>query len=97
MYAFSSFEKVSQLAVKECNIISAPKSCDLNSILSKLLIECLDSIIPSLTDLFNYSLISGILPQCFMSDLVSPIHKKRCLDHNDLNSLSLSYALMLKY
>ena len=53
---------------------------------SKLLIECLDSILPSLTDLFNSSLASGIFPQCFKSALVAPILKKRCLDHNDLNN-----------
>ena len=60
---FSSFEKVSQLTVKECIPISDPKSCELDPIPSKLLIECLDSILPSLTDLFNYSLASDIFPQ----------------------------------
>ena len=54
---FSSFEKVSQLTVKECILNSAPKSCDLDPIHSKLLIECLISILPSLTDLFNSSLV----------------------------------------
>ena len=83
---FSSFEKVSQLTVKECIISSAPKSCELDPIPSKLLIECLDSILPSLTDLFNSSLASGIFPQCFKSALVTPILKKRCLDHNYLNN-----------
>ena len=83
---FSSFEKVSQLTVKECILSSAPKSCELDPIPSKLLIECLDSILPSLTDLFNSSLASGIFPQCFKSALVTPILKKRCLDHNDLNN-----------
>ena len=82
---FSSFEKVSQLTVKECILNSAPKSCELDPISSKLLIEYIDSILPSLTDLFNSSLASGIFPQCFKSDLVTPILKKRCLDHNDLN------------
>ena len=83
---FSSFEKVSQLTVKECILSSAPKSCELDPIPSKLLIECLDSILPSLTDLFNSSLASGIFPQCFKSALVTPILTKRCLDHNDLNN-----------
>ena len=83
---FSSFEKVSQLTVKECILNSAPKSCELDPIPSKLLIECLDSILPSLTDLFNSSLATGIFPQCFKSALVTPILKKRCLDHNDLNN-----------
>ena len=76
---FSSFEKVSQLTVKECILNSAPKSCELDPIPSKLLIECLDSILPSLTDLFNSSLASGIFPQCFKSALVTPILKKGVL------------------
>ena len=93
---FSSFEKVSQLTVKDCILNSAPESCELDPIPSKLLIECLDSILPSLTDLFNSSLASGIFPLCIKSTLVTPILKKRCLDHNDLNN-SLIYALLLKY
>ena len=77
---------MSQSTVKECIHNSAPKSLDLDPIPSKLLIECLDSILKSLTDLFNSSLASGIFPQCFKSALVMPILKKRCLDHNDLNN-----------
>ena len=78
---------MSQLTVKECILISAPKSCELNPIPSRLIIECLDSILPSLTDLFSSSLASGIFPQCNKkSALVTPILKKRCLDHNDLNN-----------
>ena len=84
---FSSFlKKVSQLTVKECILISAPRSCELDPIPSKLLIECLYSILPSLTDLFNSSLESGICPQCFRSALVTSILKKRCLYHNYLNN-----------
>ena len=83
---FSSFEKVSQITVKECILSSAPRSCELNPTLSKLLIECLDSILPSLTDLFNSSLASGIFPQCLKSALVTPILEKRCLHHNDFNN-----------
>ena len=83
---FSSFEKVSQLTVKECILNSAPKTFELDPIPSKLLIKCLDSILNSLTDLFNSSLASGIFPQCFKSAFVTPILKKRCLDHKDLNN-----------
>ena len=42
--------------------------------------------LPFFTDLFNSSLASGIFPQCFKSAYVTPILKKRCLDHNDLNN-----------
>ena len=83
---FSSIEKVSQLTVKECILNSALKSCEYDPIPFKLLIECLDSILPSLTELFTSSLASGIFPQFFKSALVTPILKKRCLDHNDLNN-----------
>ena len=72
--------------MKECILNSTPKSCELDPVPSKLLIECLDSILSSLTDMFNYSLASGIFPQCLKSALVTPILKKRCLDHNDLNN-----------
>ena len=84
--AFSSFEKVSQLTVKECILNSAPMLCKLDPIPSKLLIECLDCILPSLADQFNSPLASGIFTQCFISALVTPILKKRCLDQNDLNN-----------
>ena len=84
--SFSSFENVSQLTVKECILSSAPKSCELDPIPSKLLVECLDSILPYLTDLYSSSLASGIFPQCFKSALVTHILKKKCLDRNDLNN-----------
>ena len=77
---------MSQLTVKECILNSAPKSCELDPIPSKLLVECLDSILPSLTDLFISSLVSGVFPQCFKSALVTPILKKWCLDHNVLSN-----------
>ena len=77
---------MSHLTVKECILISAPKYYDLDPIPSKPLIECLDSINPYLAGLFNSSLASGILQQCFKLDLVTPILKKRCHDHNDFNN-----------
>ena len=77
---------MSQLTVKECILISAPKSCELDTISYKLLIECLESILPSLTDLFSSSHASWIFPRCFNSAIVTPILKNRCLDHNDLNN-----------
>ena len=72
--------------MKECILISAPKSCDLKPIPSKFFIECQDSIIPSLADQLNSSLASVIFPQYFKSALVTPILKKRCINHNDFNN-----------
>ena len=92
---FSSFVKVSQLIVIECIHNSAPKSCQLDPIPCKLLIECLDSILPSLTDLLNSSLASGIFPQCLKSALVTSILKNRCLDPNYFNNYRPVYNLCL--
>ena len=61
-------------------------STDLVPITSKLLIQCLDSIISSLTDFLDSWFASGILPQCFQSALVTPIPKMRRRDHNNLNN-----------
>ena len=74
---FSSFEKVSQLTVKECILNSAPRSCELVPIASKLLTECLDYIIPSLTDVFSSSLASS---HNASNQLLSHLFSKRCLD-----------------
>ena len=71
--------------MKECILNSAPKSCELDPKPSKLSIECHDSILTFLTDLFSSSLASGFIPQCLKLAHVTPLLKKRCLDHNDLN------------
>ena len=34
----------------------------------------------------QHNVASGIFPQCFKSALFTPILKKRCFDHNDLNN-----------
>ena len=93
---FLHLKKVSQLTVKECILYSAPKTCELDPIPSKLLIECLDSTLPSLTDLFNSSPASGILPQCSKLALIS---KRGVLITMTLTTIGLSliYALLLRY
>ena len=87
---------MSQLILNECILSYVPKSCDLDPIHSKPLIECLYSIFTSLTDLFNSFLASGILPQFFKSALVTPILKKSCFDHNDKDNYRPVHALLLR-
>ena len=84
----ASLEQLLQLFLhlkKFCILTSAAKSCELDPIPSKLLVECQDYILPSLTDLFNSSIATGIFPQCFRSFPVTPTIKKGCHDHNDLD------------
>ena len=72
--------------MNECILNYGSKSCDIHPIPCKLLVECLDSILPSLIEPFNSSLASGIFTQCLKSALVTPILKRSCPDHNDLNN-----------
>ena len=78
-----------QSTEKECILNPAPKSCDPDIIPSKLVGECRDSIIPSLTELFIHSLEFRIFPHCFKSALVEAINKNRHYDRNDLTNYRL--------
>ena len=83
---FSTFQPVSESDVKKCILQSAPKTCDLDPIPTPLFIECLDSLLPSLTALFNSSLSSGVFPQTFKTAIVTPLLKKPSLDPNELKN-----------
>ena len=91
--------KVSQLAVRECILNSAPKSCELDPIPSKLLIECLDYILPSLTDLFS-SLLHLASSHNASNQLLSHLFSKRgvliTMPWTTIG-LSLIYAILLRY
>ena len=46
------------------------KTCDLDPLLAKLLSECIDKLLPAITDIINTSLSSGIFPTLFKSAVV---------------------------
>ena len=62
------------------------KSCDLDPIPSPLFHDCLDELVPVITDIINTSLISGVVPQCFKHALVKPLLKESNLDTELLKS-----------
>ena len=84
--SFSNFQPVSEETVRKTIAGSSPKTCDLDSIPTPLLIECLDIILPSLTSLINSSLATGIFPETFKTALVTPLLKKPSLDQNDFKN-----------
>ena len=68
-------------------ILKMPKkSCDLDPIPSPLFLDCLDGLVPVITDIINTSLISGVVPQYFKHALVKPLLKKSNLDPEFLKS-----------
>ena len=84
---FSFICKSFTINSEECNLVSAPKSSEFDPNHSKLLKECLDSILPSLTDLFTpppvHLASSHNASNLLLSHLFSKI---RCLDHKDMNN-----------
>ena len=95
---FLQLKKVSQLAVKECILNSAPKSFELLPIPSKLSIEYLDYILNSLTDPCN-SFLHLASSHSASNQPLSHLFSKRGLDHSNSNNyrpVSI-HALLLKY
>ena len=77
---------VSESVIKNLILKSAPKTCQLDLIPTPLLVECLDTLLPSLTALLNSSLSSGVFPEVFKTALVTPFLKKKSLDQNELKN-----------
>ena len=65
------------------------KSCDLDSIPTSVLYDCLDEIIPIMTSIMNKSLSSGIVPQCFKQTLVKHLLKSPVLITTAWNTTGL--------
>ena len=72
-----TFKPVSESGVKNLILKSAPKTCQLDPIPAPLLVECLDTLLPSLTALVNSSLFSGVFPEVVKTALVTPLLKKK--------------------
>ena len=62
--AFAEFQFVTEGFVKTVVQEMPKKSCDLDPIPTSALYDCLDEIIPILTNITNTSLSSSIVPQC---------------------------------
>ena len=63
---------------------SKPTSCALDPIPTSLLLECLDDILPTLTNIMNTSILSGQFPTNMKTAIVKPLLKKCSLDINKL-------------
>ena len=83
---FTSFDPVTTEHLLSILTKCAPKSCDLDPIPTSLLLECLDVILPSMTDIINDSLVTGVFPSFYKTALVKPLLKKSTLDPNDMKN-----------
>ena len=53
---------------------------------TSLLLDCLHFVFPSMTDIINDSLGSGVFPSFYQYAIVKPLLKKSTLDHNDMKN-----------
>ena len=81
-----SFRQVSEEVVDKIMKTSPTKSCLFDPLLTFLIKECIDMVLPSLTKLVNSSLIEGCIPDSFKSAVVTPLIKNPKLPSNDLNN-----------
>ena len=56
------------------------KSCKLDVLPTKLLKECIDSILPAITNLVNMSLQDGVFASGWKTSIIRPLLKKPNLD-----------------
>ena len=81
-----TFEPVTnEFVLKIINSASA-KSCELYPIPTTLLYENLDILLPTITNIINTSLTTGIVPRDLKTAVVKPLLKKPSLDKNLLKN-----------
>ena len=73
---FSAFSPVTKETVKKLILSAAPKFCELDPIPTKLLLLHLDLLLPTITNVMNKSMTSGIFPSEFKTAAVKPLLKK---------------------
>ena len=83
---FTSFQPITTDYLHSVVTKCAPKSCELDPIPTSLLLECLDTVLPTMTSIINDSLKSGVFPSIYKSAIVTPLLKKPSLDPNDLKN-----------
>lgn len=82
----SVFHPVSEDEVRNVIKNMNSKSCEIDPVPTSLLLECLDSLLPAITQIINDSLSSGIFPDIYKKAIVKPLLKKASLDQNNLKN-----------
>ena len=78
--AMETFAQLSESDVKSSVLISAEKTCLLDPIPTRIVVDCLDALLPVLTKTINTSLMTGRFADDWKSALVSPLLKKAGAD-----------------
>ena len=97
----SSFSSVNEDYVKSIIMKSKKIFCELDSLPGNVFIQCVDTLLPYMTSIFNASLESGVFPVDFKDSLITPLIKQPSLDCNILKNyrpflICLSFQKFLK-
>ena len=82
----TSFQPVTCSHVRKLILQCSPKTCELDALPTSLLFDCIDSVLPAITNIFNQSLSSGVFPDNFKKTIVKPLLKKPSLDPDNLKN-----------
>jgi hypothetical protein len=83
---FEAFTPVNEEYVKKIILKCKKSFSELDPLPANLFYECLDVILPYITDIFNESLTTGVFPSNFKDSIVIPLIKKSNLDPNVLKN-----------
>lgn len=84
--AFSSFSPVTVCEISSLILSCASKSSPLDPLPTFVLKKCLPSLAPSIANIINLSLSSGVFPQDMKLALITPLLKKHGLDSDVLSN-----------
>ena len=76
----AEFRPFDKMEVKKIILSMKTKSCELDALPMKLFKECLDDILPTITNLVNISLWDGVFASGWKTSVIRPLLKKPDLD-----------------
>ena len=77
---------LSQDTVKEYACKSAKKSCNLDPLPASLMKNCLDALLPTITNIVNLSLLTGTMPETLKMAGLVPALRKHGADHEQFSN-----------
>ena len=78
--SLSEFRPFDQTEIKRIIMDMKTKTCELDALPTKILKDCLDEILPTITDLVNISLSNGVFALKWKTSVIRPLLKKPNLD-----------------
>ena len=78
----TTFMDATELEIRNIIKLSPDKSCELDPLPTWLLEECIDELVPTITDIVNMSLRDSLIPKALKTALIRPLLKKTGLDRN---------------